>query len=193
MPFMIDGKFHGIITGFWEELPTGVIISIWEILENPRGILAALNSIGNLCWWADFCPWKHCSNMCALAAFPIFLWDCCVFLLEFYCVWFWPAMFFYICFLVCGIFVGIVTVFASGWLFSGPFLAGPCLRFYVMCLLHFVGFCVIVWNLWDYCGVCFWFAQNNSFWMHFLISKDNYLNWCCCHFAFDGLICFRIT
>lgn len=72
MPFMIDGKFHGIITGFWEELPTGVIISIWEILENPRGILAALNSIGNLCWWADFCPWKHCSNMCALAAFPIF-------------------------------------------------------------------------------------------------------------------------
>ena len=49
MPFMIDGKFHGIITGFWEELPTGVIISIWEILENPRGILAALNSIGNLC------------------------------------------------------------------------------------------------------------------------------------------------
>jgi|OrbCnscriptome_2_FD_contig_51_147062_length_322_multi_1_in_0_out_0_2 hypothetical protein len=37
MPFMIDGKVHGIITGFWEELPTGVIISMagkyWKILE----------------------------------------------------------------------------------------------------------------------------------------------------------------
>ena len=101
--------------------------------------------------------------MCALAAFPIFFVGLLCFFVGVLSCLILAGHVFYICFLVCGIFVGIVTVFASGWLFSGPFLAGPCLRFYVMCLLHFVGFCVIVWNLWDYCGVCFWFAQNNSF------------------------------
>jgi hypothetical protein len=60
------------------------------------------------------------------------------------------------------IFVVGLLCFCVGVLLSVP--GWPIFEFfYVMCLLHFVGFCVIVWNLWDYCGVCFWFAQNNSF------------------------------
>ena len=143
-----------------------------EKLENPRGILVALNSIGNLCWWPDFCPWKHCSKMCALAAFPIFCCGIVVFFVGvllclilfghvFLCIFFGLWNF-------CLDFVGIVTVFSPGWLI-GSVPGWPIENFNVMCLLHFVGFCVIVWNLWDYCGVCFWFAQNRiiEFWMRF--------------------------
>ena len=102
MPFMIDGKFHGIITGFWEELPTGVIISIWEILENPRGILAALNSIGQFmlmgrllsmeALFEHVCPSSLSHFFCGIVVF--FCWSFivfdsgrpCFFIYAFWCV-----------------------------------------------------------------------------------------------------------